>query len=859
MAGNGNYYARFERALRRGGTEQAGGRLKAEISISLTDLAGADPHKVEAEFELMGPGDVDRLLPGAIVRRFPAPGSSDAEETKLPFIEFSSADLPWRYTPKPASGEKLEPWLALVVGTPGSGGLSLRPDGTVEISVDVQNRHQLSEAAFWAHVHQVGAFERARLLSPADLTQDRQYIAALVPAFTPDGKSSWPNSANTSVILPCYDWWTFETGPKGDFPDLAAQLRRADLAELALRGGRPFGRADLRYEPRSGAPGITLPAAGALRVPLAAVPDPADSPPAPSIAVEVAALTTPINVPDGREVVTAPDYPAAFTATGFAADPSGWIGQLTGDPRLRGAAGLGAWTAIAWQEMIADAAAIRLGDTIIAAEMIRSLALGVAASRSMWRRRVPADPVKALVVLAPALGRLLADNGGTVLDAIGGTTPQLAGALFSSAARRATRPGPARATRAAPRANDLDQIIALAARCPDPVDPPDPFARLRPRRREDAHAAAKHAIYEATSDEAAAAEAVERLLASEHIDPARLAAVLEALRPGPDGRPDLDALRRALDRGDYPPLENSLDGWEERPDDHAPECRPVDVGALGKSVSAAIDPTIAVPPAARRVFAMLPGVTSMRPLEVEPELDIALWSFLSTASPDWMLPGIGDLAEHEVIGVETNPAFVRALLIGANWQTASELRWRNIPLVPRSSPLRRFWQRLPDSPPGSGPDTVYDMKPVRFWPPDAGLSDTRLSPTGGGSEAVVVFKTPLFRRYPSTAVYLYDARPSTSAPPDWTAPNPATPLTGVRHVEPTFTGTIGPDVTFFGFPVPAEALAYHWVVLEEPPAGYRFYSAFRSDLPGPLTDTHGGDYARNRFALPVRVLLGPLL
>lgn len=858
MAGTGTYYARVERALRAGATEPAGGRLKAKLSITLTDLAGADEHKVDAEYELMGPGDVDRLLPGAIVRRFPAPGSSDAEETKLPFIEFSSVDLPWRYTPKPAAGTQLEPWLALVVGPPGAGGLSLRPDSTVRISVEVQNRHPLTEAALWAHVHQVGAFERARLLSPADLTQDRQYIAALVPLFAPDGTVRWSTPATDFVTLPCYDWWTFRTGPKGDFPDLAAQLRRADLAELALRGGRPFGRADLRYEPRSGSPAVTLPAAGALRVPLAALPDPADAPPAPSVAAEVAALQSPIDVPDGREVITAPDYPGAFTAQGVAAAPGGWIGQLTEDPRLRGAAGLGAWTAIAWQEKIADAAAIRLGDTIIAAEMIRSLALGVAASRSMWRRRVPADPVRALVVLAPALGRLPADDGGTVLNAIGESTPQLATALFSSAARRATRPGPARAIRANPEAG-LDQMIALAARCPDPIDPPDPFVRLRPRRGEDAHAAAKRAIYEATDDEAAAAEAAERLLSGERFDPARLAAVLEALRPGPDGRTDWDALRRAYDSGEIPPLDDSLRGWEERPDDHAPQCRPVDAGALGKAVAEAIDPTIAVPPAARRVFAMLPGVSSMRPLEVEPELDIPLWSFLSTASPDWMLPGVGDLAEHEVIGVETNPAFVRALLVGANWQTASELRWRNVPLVPRSSPLRRFWQRMPDAPPGSGPDTVYDMKPVRFWPPDAGIADTKLSPTGGGSEAVVVFKTPLFRRYPSTAVYLYDARPSPTASPDWTAPDPATPLTGVRHVDPTFTGTIGPDVTFFGFPVPAEALAHHWVVLEEPPAGYRFYSALRPDLSGPLADTHGGDYARNRFALPVRVLLGPLL
>lgn len=201
---------------------------------------------------------------------------------------------------------------------------------------------------------------------------------------------------------------------------------------------------------------------------------------------------------------------------------------------------------------------------------------------------------------------------------------------------------------------------------------------------------------------------------------------------------------------------------------------------------------------------MLPGVTSMGPLEVEPELDLPLWSFLSTASPDWMLPGVGDLAEHEVVGVETNPTFVRALLVGANWQVASELRWRNVPLVPRSSPLRRFWQREPGTPPKGSPNDVYDIRPVRFWEPDVALGDGKLSPTNRGSEAVVVFNTPLFRRYPTTVVYLYDARPTDVSPPDWAPPDPNLPLQATKRVEPTFTGTIGTDVTFFGFPYPPQ-------------------------------------------------------
>ena len=557
------------------------------------------------------------------------------------------------------------------------------------------------------------------------------------------------------------------------------------------------------------------------------------APPA-AVAVDVAALQTPLALGD-REVITAPDYPGAFTAAGTPAVPGTWVGQLTEDPRLRGAAGLGAWTAIAWQQRIADAAAVKLGDTALAAERVRFLAFGVEVSRSLWRRRVPADPVLALQVLAPSLGRLPADSGRTVLASLAGVNAQLATALFSSAARRATRRG-AR----------LADIVDIAASCPDPTVPADPLGEPQPDP--DPARSLAEALYDAIEDPDLAAQAVAQLVESgeEKFDLIR-AVLAAALANGPD-QPDYPEVRRLLDTQDLHREEvDDLRTWFEVPDDFAPPCRQVNLRVLGEAVAAAINPTVEVPPAARRVFATLPGVTSMRPLEVEPELDVPLWSFLSTAAPDWMLPGVGDLVEHEVIGVETNPLFVRSLLLGANVQATAELRWRNAPLVPRSSPLRRFWQRS---------DGSLDVRPVRFWPVDVPLGEVTLSPPESqGSEAVVVFKSPLFRRYPATVVYLYDARPPGQPVPTWTPPNPAEDLAEDRRVDFTFTGTIGADVTFFGFPRPASALQHHWVVLEEPPSGYRFYAA-----PERAKDeTHAGAHAYNRFALPVRVLIGPLL
>ena len=160
--------------------------------------------------------------------------------------------------------------------------------------------------------------------------------------------------------------------------------------------------------------------------------------------------------------------------------------------------------------------------------------------------------------------------------------------------------------------------------------------------------------------------------------------------------------------------------------------------------------------------------------------------------------------------LSTNPPFVQALLAGANQQTTGELRWRNIPMVTRWSPLRKFWQRAGGEL-GHQPDqAVADAEnrwAARPWP--------RRARRGGG------------RRLPDDAVPPLPGHRRLSVP----GRRRLHPAPGERQLlgpahgrkDPTFIGTIGPDITFFGFPVPPEALAHHWVVLEEPPAGYRFY------------------------------------
>ena len=143
----------------------------------------------------------------------------------------------------------------------------------------------------------------------------------------------------------------------------------------------------------------------------------------------------------------------------------------------------------------------------------------------------------------------------------------------------------------------------------------------------------------------------------------------------------------------------------------ATPCRPLpDLGAFATSVAAAIDPTVARPVVVDRV---LGTITGLRPPllaepDVAPELDIPLWKFLSERSPDWLLPGSGTSRPTACWPSQTNPAFIDALLIGANHQTLGELRWRNLPITTRWTPLRRFWERIDV---GAG-EVATDIRPV---------------------------------------------------------------------------------------------------------------------------------------------------
>ena len=258
---------------------------------------------------------------------------------------------------------------------------------------------------------------------------------------------------------------------------------------------------------------------------------------------------------------------------------------------------------------------------------------------------------------------------------------------------------------------------------------------------------------------------------------------------------------------------------------------------------AAFDPTTPDAAARTRVLATIAGLDPAQPLappETSVGLDRPVWRDVDTAFKEWLLPGVAALPDDSVIAVETNPAFVDALLVGMNSQLVNELRWRNIPVATGCTPLRSFWQRAD----GATGARVDDIVGVADWPQGSDLGGPDHRPGGiAGRDLVIVVRGRLFLRYPTTVVYLTSALVGGVASFDTDPPPDAV------HLLPTFQGRIGADVTFFGFQgVDPDAIATSWVVFEEPPAGYRF--ANDTSLA-----TRPEQWAAEAFARPVRVLI----
>ncbi len=812
------------------------GRLVAGLPVSLSD--GGAPAAATAKFVLSGPGDIHGLAGGAVRVRTPSPGNTNAESTTVAFVELGDPDLPWRYTPQanPGGGAGgLRPWLVLVVGETATE-VAVHGD-QVHVVGALLAQHDLARSAAWAHVHELpDGSSVGRILSPHSLTADTQYTAALVPAFRIDGSNPVPQWVGNpgDLDLPCYDSWSFRTKTDpDDFKTIAERLAPMSTAEMAELNLKAFGVAAVSAGP-AGPQVLTL--GGALTRPTPPVETLLDG----DVATEVSdRARLPWQAGDPW-VLGLPRYDDPWTPVPGAeprpADLTGWREQLHDDPRHRGVAGLGAWAAIAWQDRISDGASAQAGAIATAAARVRHLGVGLRAARSQWDRRVPDEPVAALAVLSPMLGRL-PTPGSTVLGELSGRTASLVPALFSSAAKRLLRPRSPVARAAKDGATDVGGLIGVAATtCPPTPEPPAGQERVPDAIAENPDGIAEQFgefPFDILDRAFQAVARSDQEHGGEHADPA-----------------DHRSAEGIIDivRGAAPEIVDIIGG--SRP--HV-NCRPIGIEDAAGTIVDGVNPHLN-PVVVDRVLGPINGLREPRlaPPDLALELDIPFWSFLRDNAPDWLLPGAADVPTDRVLALATNPAFVDAFLVGANGQSLGELRRRNIPVIAGWTPLRRFWQRISDDGSKSAEkDIVSVLDPALSpnWLEGSALGHSSHQRGTTGPMLVLLLQTELFREYPHTQVYL---APAVAEAVRWTT----TPdVTGGPRVHPVLTGNLDPELVFFGFPLPPSAVSDHWLVLEEPPPGYRF----RKPSAAEALMTDGGQYAHDTLYEPVRAFFGNLL
>jgi hypothetical protein len=454
---------------------------------------------VGKDFDLLGPGDVIGINPHTFVRTEPRHWTTDYEPNYLPFVEFYDEDFIWRYSPAMPDGDRLRPWLALVVlaeddgGKPGEFTLSERRLPLPVLSVkSAASLPPLTQSWAWGHVHVNDAFDNAtdferflesleqddhpnadriicRLTCPRHLAANTAYGAFVVPAFETGrlaGLGQDPSAVRAQqpawsrqggAELPVYYLWRFRTGEDEDFESLVKKLEprpvdpRVGIRDMdgekpgwGLTEGSDIGHIPPAKrgepEPKQSAPGLE----GALKSPdMVSRPENVD-PSRPFLAQLAAAVNFPEQLRSNPAtadlpVVSPPIY-GEHHALRHTIDTTrdDWLDHVNRDPRLRVSAGFGTRVVQNHQEDYVARAWSQVQKVLEANRLIRLVGWAMRASDALYRNFAAQLPAEhKLVFFGPLLSKVRGSPT-TLAHQLGDST--LPPAAVSGAMRRLVRP-----------------------------------------------------------------------------------------------------------------------------------------------------------------------------------------------------------------------------------------------------------------------------------------------------------------------------------------------------------------------------------------------------------------------------------
>ncbi len=473
----------FRPWLRRGVAAAAGqpdgpglpDRAALAVTLNVTALAGGaevpDVPAPQMTVRLYGPGDVIGIDPRHVTRTEPRDQTVNFEPNYLAGIEFDYPDFPWLFTPAQPDGDRLRPFIALIVLADGEYTTPAVPPNPLP-AVDVQSMaalQPLDDAWNWAHAQFSGDGEVtatvasdpaaviSRLLCPRRLDPETAYTAFVVPAFEIGRQAglgmdvsglrtsdpAWTGQTSAPLRLPVYYRFSFRTSDAGDFESLVRKLTPTVLP--ADVGSAPMDVSS----PGAGIPsaGGPLGLGGALRSPSATA-TPWSGADRDAFQATVANLVNrtaaagpddPDN-PAPQDPRIVPPFYGKWQAASSAVTPGqpGWLNDLNTDPRNRVAAGMGAEVVQTERTALMASAWAQVAGVQAANQQLRAAQLSRAALSSIWAGHLAAaSPATLLSLTAPVQARILASPRTVYATVAGSRVPHR---LISGAFRRAIRP-----------------------------------------------------------------------------------------------------------------------------------------------------------------------------------------------------------------------------------------------------------------------------------------------------------------------------------------------------------------------------------------------------------------------------------
>jgi len=839
-------------------TKDSLGKAKQDAIAALTPALTLNGNSVTApSVKLRGPADVIGIDANQVVRTDPRPGTTDFEPNCFPCIEFDRPDFPWLFTPTSPNADQIRPWICLVV-VQKQAGVALSssadtPTATLQIAAPLPavELPDLNDSWAWAHA-QVAVDDNSapqlitnglngtpdlslsRLICPRTLSPNTDYIACVVPTFEVSRKTglglavadadllssktglapAWTFPASgpvPAVLLPVYYHWEFRTGPLGDFEALALKLKTdvpAGLGSKSTDISQPGFTTGL-------AVGTTLGMQGALQPLLAgsgnATPAPWSDGPAPSFRQNLAPI---ISEPGKTQVSTAvpllaPPMYGRWHAGKTTTDPTvtTWFEELNLDPRLRVAAALGTRVVQEHQEALMASAWDQAAELAKVNQRMRHLQVSMAVGMVLHKKHFSVLSEEQLLrVAAPAFGRIMQSSGTSLLK--DQSHSQLPVAANRSAMRRVGRqrgPLTRRVTRQGGiRSATQTWVGLLYSMAPFPATPsqppaPDlcelntllPFTNMPtgssfgayPVWPEGAPVPSLGApvVQPAATDvpgflRKAVGDHINRFFAS-HPQPVRPQFIIfENIQPTVISKLNPQAALPALVKATITTGSSVL----------APTASPA-IAPVG------VETVMAAPAFAQPMY--------------EPLRDL---------SQDLLLPGLDSVAPDTVVGLKTNQRFVEAYMVGVNHEMGRELLWRGYPTDQRGTYFSHFW--------GLGePNTKgVDIADLNTWG-RRHLGDIAGAPVR--ETFVMLIRSSLLRRYPNAVIYLAPVL-RTTLPSGQVTLGPDTDP--AKEVMPLFSGSLEPDISFFGFPVTSQAAVGngpttgYYVVIQQHPTEPRF-------------------------------------